>query len=350
MDNLFIKTRTAIIVLALLITSGPVTYLEQTVSAGDLTNRSIRLSSSTAGATTSHRASFTISTTANMGSIEFEYCSNTPFVGTVCTAPTGLDLSSVSLTNQIGESGFTIDPSSTANRIIITRPSALSAAPVLASYTFNGAINPTIVNTTTFVRMSTFASTDATGPRTDYGSAAFAVNNGISVEAFVPPYLTFCVGLTVGSRCKTSAGNFINLGELSKTSPKFSTSQFSGATNDPGGYSTFLAGNTMTSGTNFIPAMKTKSISSPGVSQFGLNVVDNSNPDVGKNPQGIGSIVAANGYKTPNQFKFANEVVAYTTNSTEFNVVTVSYLVNASTEQKPGIYSTTITYIATAAF
>lgn len=349
MSNFFKKINSLSLILFSVMLIGP-TYFTNTASAGELTNRSIKLSSSVAGVTTNHEFRFTVSTDGNIGSIEFEYCSNSPFVGTACTAPTGLDLTGVTLTDQVGESGFLIDPSSTVNRVVVTRAPGFVSSPIDLGYTLTGVINPTTVKSTTFVRVSTFASTDATGPRIDYGSSAFSINDGISVNAFVPPHLTFCTGITVGSRCTSSTGNFINLGELSKTSPKFSTSQFSGATNDPGGYSTFLAGSTMTSGTNFIPALKVKTPSLPGVSQFGVNVVSNSNPSVGSNPQGIGGIIAANDYKTPNQFKFANEVLAYTTHSTEFNVVTVSYLVNASQEQKPGVYSTTVTYIATAAF
>jgi hypothetical protein len=94
----------------------------------------------------------------------------------------------------------------------------------------------------------------------------------------------------------------------------------------------------------------TPGASVPGASQFGLNLVGNSTPNVGQNRTGGGTAVPTSGYGDPNKFKFENGIIAATANSTNFNVFTVSYIVNVSNNQKPGIYSTTVTYIATAAF
>jgi len=338
------------IMASLLIAAAPLILVVKFVQADSLISRSVTIGSSMAGANTFHRYDFTLPTAGTLGSIELEYCSNTPFVGTACTAPTGLDMTGATLAAQSGATGFSIDSSSNANRIVLTRTPSANLALQTVSYQLNNAINNTDTNSTVYVRLSTFATNDATGARTDEGAVAFSTAPGVTVAGYVPPYLTFCTGLTVALDCSSSNGDFINLGELSSKSPKVATSQYSGATNDPGGFSTTLAGTTMTSGNNIIPALGAIDGSQPGSSQFGINLRANSNPSVGKARAGIGTSVATSGYNTQNQFKFANQVISNSVKSTDFNRFTVSYMVNISTNQPAGVYASTLTYIAVAAF
>ena len=349
MEMRWLKNRVLALTLAVMLSVLPFFYT-QTAVAERLINRSIRLSSSKASASTSHRLSFTVPTAGNIGSIAFEYCSNTPLLELSCTAPNGLDVSLASIDSQSGITGFTVHGLTTANKLLISRTPAAIPASQPAVYDFGNVVNPSDVNVPTFVRISTFASDDGTGPAIDTGAVVFVINPEFTVEAFVPPFLTFCAAITVSVNCTAASGNFINLGELSKTSANFSTSQYAGATNDPGGYSTYLAGTTLSSGINTIPPLISPSLSAPGTSQFGINLVSNSKPDVGQNRTGGGTATPAAGYNSPNQFKFEEGIISSTANSTNFNVFTVSYLVNVSNDQKPGIYTTTVTYIATAAF
>lgn len=324
-------------------------FLAANTTASPLTSKSITVGSSLPSATTTHTIRFNIPTVSSIGSIEFEYCTNTPFEGTPCTAPVGLNLSGVSLASQTGETGFSIDPASTANRIVLTRPASLTSIGT-ATYRFTNAVNQSAPNSYAYVRISTFASLDATGPRTDTGAVAYSTSQALSVNGYVPPYLTFCVGITVSLNCTSINGEFNGFGELSKTSPNFASSQFSIATNDPSGYTTSVFGLTMTSGTNIIPALTVPTASQPGVSQFGINLRSNTNPSVGANPSGLGTGSIATGYNVPNQFKFANGIVASSALPSNFNLFTVSYLINVGPSQKPGIYSTTMTYVASVAF
>lgn len=317
--------------------------------AAQLNNRSITVGSSAPSAVTTHKFDFIIPSVSSLGSIEFEYCSNSPFVGAVCTAPGGFSASTVLLTAQTGETGFTIDPVSTANRIVVSRTAALSSA-IPVSYTFSNITNQNMADQTVYVRISTFASMDGTGSRTDDGSVVYSTARGVSVTAFVPPYLTFCVGVVVALNCSSASGSQLSFGEFSTRQTKFLTSQFSVATNDANGYGTSINGTTMTSGNNIIPALNSPQNSSAGVGQFGMNLKANSNPAVGANPAGIGSAIISPNYNVTNQFYFGNEVVVSSPTSTEFNLMTTSYIVNINESQKPGVYSTTLTYIATAAF
>lgn len=318
------------------------------VEAALLANRSVKISNSTPGAQAQYLFNFSVPAASNLGSIEFEFCDNNPLVGQPCTPPTGFSLSSAVLSAQTGETGFVIDGTSTVNRLVLSRaPGVSSAVPV--SYTIDNVTNPSVIKTA-YVRLSTFASSDATGPRTDSGGVAFSMANSFLVQSYVPPYLTFCVGVTISSNCSTTTGDYLNFGELSSKQTKFLSSQFAVATNDFTGYSATVAGITMTSGNNTIPALGSPTVSKAGVSQFGMNLRANSSPSVGSEPTGFGTAVIAPDFAQTNQFAFKNAVVVSSAMTTDFNVFTVSYIVNVAADQHPGVYSTTLTYIATASF
>lgn len=314
-----------------------------------LTSRSVIIGNSAPSATTTHNFGFTLSSVSIVGSIELEYCSNSPITGDSCTAPAGFSTTSAVLQSQTGETGFIINPASSANRIVLSRPPTPAAA-IPVTYNFSNITNQNAPNSTVYVRIATYASNDATGPRTDEGAVAFATVSNISVAGYVPPYLTFCTGVTVALNCSSTNGSFLNFGELSSSQARYLSSQFSVATNDPGGYSTTVNGPTMTSGNNLISSLSTPRSSQPGTSQFGMNLRANSNPPVGSDPSGVGTGAISGGFNNPNQFYFNNQVVAQSTSSSDFNAFTVSYLVNINRGQRPGVYSTTLTYIASAAF
>lgn len=339
-----------IIMASLLLAATPLILFTEVAKADPLLSRSVTIGDSQASANTFHRFDFVIPTANTLGSIEFEYCSNTPFVGTTCTAPNGLSLSGAVLASQTGATGFSIDGSSTTNKIVLTRSPSANLALQTASYRFNSVINNSDPNSTVYVRVSTFASNDASGPRTDSGSVLFSTALGVTVEGYVPPYLTFCTGITVAINCSSQSGDYINFGELSSQTPRLGTSQYSGSTNDPGGFTTTVTGTTMTSGNQVIPALSSPKASNPGSSQFGINLRANSSPSVGKNKTGVGSSTAKSDYNNQNKFKFASQVISQSTKSTDFNRFTVSYLVNISPDQAPGVYVATMTYIAVAAF
>lgn len=319
-----------------------------TKAAPELSSRSVTIGTSRPGSISTYRFNFTVQSVANLGSMEFEFCINSPLVGNPCTPPLGFSASVATLNAQSGETGFSIDAASSINRIVISRPAAMSSS-VPVSYTFGNITNPSDVGTA-YVRIATYSSMDGTGPRTDEGGVAFSMVNGIAVASYVPPYLTFCVGVTVAGDCSSANGQSLNFGELVSNKPSFLTSQFAVATNDFTGYSATVNGVTMTSGTNVIPGLGIPQGSQTGVSQFGMNLRSNTNPAVGGDPSGIGTSSIAPDYAQPNSFVFKNQVVTTSNTSTDFNLFTVSYLVNVASSQPPGVYNTTLTYIATASF
>lgn len=320
--------------------------------ADDVLNRYIRLGSSFTSEVTDHEFGFDTVTPGNIGSVGFLYCSNSPLFDDPCTPPAGMDATNAVIDSETGLSGFAVSGSTTASHLIITRAPAFEA-PVSAAFNFDDITNPSTPQSVNFVRISVYDNVDGTGAVLDQGSVAFNLEDPFAVQAFVPPYLTFCVGVTVELNCSNASGFLGDFGEFSPVTPRTVTTQFSAATNDPTGYNTFVTGQTMTSGANIIPALAAATSSQPGISQFGINLRQNTNPPVGANVQ---SGAVANGgvdpdYNTPNQFKYiSGDRIAGSSMSTGFNRYTVAYLVNVSSDQKPGVYASTFNYTAIASF
>jgi hypothetical protein len=325
--------------------------LEARGKALHLQNHSVKVSTSIISAVANYDFTFTYPSAGVVGSVVFQYCDSGALIDMPCNAPAGLDTSSASLVSQTGNVGFSIDTlNSTANKIVLTRVPA-AAATIPSAYSFDNITNPSTPNATTYVRITTYASMDGTGPNTDDGAVAFATVSPFEVSAVVPPYLKLCVGIVVTDNCSTVSGDNLDLGVLSATSSKFGTSEFSAGTNSFTGYNIYTLGTTMTSGNNIIPAINPAGSSQAGISQFGLNLRANTKPPVGEDPQGAGTGAPIAGYNTSNIFKFQNgENIVSSSSSTDFSKMTVSYVVNINNNQPPGIYSTTVTYLAVGNF
>lgn len=316
-----------------------------------LTTRSFRLSTANQSVIASYDFNFTTTGTTTLGSITFSFCGDSPLPSSSCGAPSGLDLSNAIITTQLGETGFSIDKSlSSSNEIVITR----TAAPISQTqdeYTFGNVLNPDTIGEY-FVRVATFASNDASGPESDFGGFAFDIYNSFPVSAEVPPYLTFCVGTTIADYdCSTATGNYIDFGELSSAHPSTGTTQAVAATNAQTGYNISVLGDTLTSGNNIVDALAQNTTSQAGTNQFGINLRANSNPAVGQDSVGTGSGAVMPNYALPNSFRFVSgEAVANANVPEGDRKYTVSYIVNVSPNQPPGVYVTTLTYVCLANF
>jgi hypothetical protein len=319
--------------------------------AQDLTNRSVLISTATPSASASESFSMIINSAASVGSIVFQYCTNSPWQGDPCTPPAGLDVSGASLTQQTGNIGFSIDTTdSNSSQLVLTRPPA-AAISVPSSYVFANTTNPSGTNQTVYVRLSTYASTDGTGSLIDKGSVAFSTQANFTVGAFVPPFIELCVGLSVAPDCSSASGDSIDLGVLSSKVTSDATSQYAAGTNDVDGYNTYLLGSTMTSGNNVIPSVTAPTPNRPSIGEFGLNLRKNNGPVVGQDPTGVGTAVPATDYNSPDLYSFEpGALLSSSQLSTDFNRMTASYIVNVDPNQPAGVYDTTLTYLATVDF
>jgi hypothetical protein len=318
------------------------------IQALELASRSLDVNSSLLLANTTHTFSFTFPDNSLTGSIVFEYCTS-PLAQVVCNRPTGLDVSQATLQSQVGETGFGIE-SQNANEITLSRP-PVSASNDAVQYVFNNVINPDLSAGTFYVRISTYSTSDGSGSSTDYGAVVSSTTNAVNVNTEVPPILDFCAGQNVTGNCVDTTGSFIQFGNLSKVATSSGTSQLAAGTNASSGLVITANGPTMTSGNDTITALSLPTGSRAGTSQFGINLRANAVPSIGSDYTGSGVIVPTGSYSIPNQFKFqSGDVIASSPGPSNFNTLTISYIVNISPSQTIGIYDTTITYICTASF
>lgn len=172
-------------------------------------------------------------------------------------------------------------------------------------------------------------------------SGSYKINSGWQATWDYPPGFSFAIN-----------DNDAALGTLSTTAAATDTTTFSVSTNAAAGYVVSISGNTLTSvtGPDNIDALASPAASSPGSEQFGINLVDNSSPDVGANPSG-GSGTAATDYDTANNFKFVSgDTIAQNNIYSPNTTFTISYVGNMSNITVAGNYAATLTLIATGKF
>jgi hypothetical protein len=203
------------------------------------------------------------------------------------------------------------------------------------------------------VRLKTFTSTNATGPQLDFGSMRAQITEGVILETQVPPMLIFCLAQEVAYNCTgTNEIYYSDLGQLSPSSTLTAQSQMAVGTNATDGFAITVNGTTMSAGTNIIEPLEQPTPSQQGQNQFGINLVANSSPLVGIDPEGEwANAVASADYGQPDRYKFqSGDIVAYSPNVSLMKKFTVSYIVNSSPNLKPGVYTTTINFIASGRF
>ena len=363
--------------------------------AAQITSRSLRLSSSANGnvavgnpgeggngSKARHTFTFTEGTTgASVGSIEFLYCT-TPLPGTTCTAPTGLDASTVTTVAGTTAGEWTIG-TSTASRFRLTRAGGAGTITDTQNLAFgNGNTgtdyvkNPTTDNEDFFVRITTFSDTGFT-TAVDQGTVANSTAEQIEVTAKVQETLNFSVGTTATTAnitCDPLTGSALALGDgegvLSFQQSYDAHSYFRVSTNANVGTAIYYSGDTLKYGSESIDATDavTPEASNYGEEQFGLAINSDQGPGGGgtADQYTFNSLVAQAPYDNGDgtitdggSATFAYDVTSLTTpkmiadsSSQPVNKTitcdtgAVRYLGNISTTTAPGVYTTTLTYIA----
>ena len=308
------------------------------------------MNSSEPGDTTFYRISFRYMSPTPVGSVEMLFCID-PIPYHPCVPPEGLDVSTAILAQQEGEVGFELQDKST-NRLVLSR---ISMEPVnhRSAYTLDSITNTTNPDQAFAIRLKTFWSTDASGVQTDFGSIRGQVTEGIEIAAQVPPMLIFCLAQQVDYNCiDTNKVTYSDMGLLSPEQPLTAQSQMAVGTNASGGFVIIADGSPVSAGTNVIESLEQPSPSIPGSNQFGINLVENTDPAVGLNPEGEwANAVVEPGYDQPNMYKFKpGDIVASSPNVSLMKKFTVSYILNSSPDLRPGVYTTTVNFIASGRF
>ena len=164
-------------------------------SAAQVTERSVELSSSSAG---TEGASYLVKFKAvqSAGAVVLDFCANTPLIDSPCTAPTGFNVASATTTT----SGFTVAPTTAGGNHTVALTGTVAAG-ASVELRLNGVDNPTAAGPL-YVRIVSYDNeTNAlayesenlkTGVR-DQGSAAISITNTVGVSGAVMESMTFCV-------------------------------------------------------------------------------------------------------------------------------------------------------------
>lgn len=315
-------------------------------------NRSLFMNSVIPGATTSYKISLDYMTPEPVGSLDMQFCMS-PIPYDPCEKPQGLDITHATLSEQTGETGFNLQVISDTHIILSRTSEMIAGAGSKSSYTLNNIVNPVDLPQAFSIRLKSHASTNATGPLIDFGSVRGDVGDGITIMTQVPPMLIFCAAEEVDENCfSTNKNYYTDMGTLSKDGTLTAQSQFAVGTNATAGFVVTANGNPLTAGTNVIDGIASPSESRTGRNQFGINLVQNSELNVGHDPEGIwANAVPAPDYAQPNIFKYqSGDIIASSPNVSLIKKFTVSYVVNVSPSLKAGVYTTTINYIASGRF
>ncbi|MGB4758601.1 MAG: hypothetical protein WBP26_00945 [Candidatus Saccharimonadales bacterium] len=293
--------------------------------------------------------------TASVGSVRMEFCDD-PVPYLPCTPPVGLNVVNAVLSSQTGETGFSINYQ-TNNDIMLSRTPAPTGTQQ-NTYVLDNVQNPTQAETF-YIRLTSYASNDPhpeldRSNYIDYGGVVSSTTHNIGLYSQVAPELIFCLSFSIPQfNCSTTAGgNFVDFGELETDQTYATQTQLVARTNIADGYSISVHGAGVTSGNKSIPSLTVPTLSAAGNSQFGINVVANSSPSVGNDQDGPGPTATINSdYAINDHFLFRSGDTIISTNSvSNYKRYTVSYLLNRSPNQLPGIYATTLTYICSGNF
>lgn len=342
------------------------------VWAGQVTSRSIQMSSSAASAAnTQYKVTFTLASTSTpIGGVVVDFCMNSPLAGDSCTTTNGANASGTSVNSQAGISGYAVDGASTANSVRLTNgtpatPSPSTVSFVLGNGTSNGITNPTTVGTF-YARIYTYATQSAAQSHSvaspsgyvDYGGVALSTVNQLSITAKVQESLTF--NLSASSLALGDSN-----GVLASTASTYTnTVDFNLASNAQGGVSVRMKGDTLKSGSNSITAhgggtSKTcvADVATTSVEQFGMRI---SVAGSGVSPSTNTSTSAAYGCSS-GQHNFWTDttdgtlstyggLIATTSGATDLSATTMEFAAKAASTTEAGIYTTTLTFIATGVY
>lgn len=335
--------------------------------------RSIQLSSTANAATNvAYKVNFTtVTDNQTVGSVVVEFCDNSPIIGDTCTAGVGfLDSNFASLTvnNITGNiTGLTVDTTnSTANRVVLTRTAAAVANSAvsftLGNGTTNGFTNPANSNTTFYARVMTFTNTTGTPPSgdennaTDAGGIALSTASQLFVTAKVQESLEFCVYTDVD--CATG-GTAVALGDpngvlASNSTTYTANASFDIASNAVSGVVVRLKGDTLKSGVYSIAAAGAACLLDPtstATEMFGLRMATLGSGTVATAPYDC--ISGRHGFDTnatTGTTSMFGQQIANTTGATDTTTSAIEFAAKSANTSEAGVYTTTLTLIATATY
>lgn len=389
--NRYTKKVAAILTATALALAPLMALAPQSASAGQVTARSIKLSTSStaaSAATTAYSFLFTTTSTYTGKGIVVDFCSNSPIIGdTTCTAPTGFSLASATITTNsapMNSSAWTIGTLNTNRTLTLTNATGVAFTnATIADFTINLVQNPTTactgVNCTFYARIYTYttstapalytvANPDAGTTHTDDGGVAISTANQVTVTAKVQESLLFCVFTSAGPGCSGSTVAGIPLGDangvLSGTTTSYvgaTTAKLGLASNASTGVTVNAKGVTLTSPgaftidpTNAGAGTCFADSATSSLEQYGFRVTAAVGGTGTQNLDAGYSCASVNhSWDTTNLATTYGDRVMYTSGpNTEAatTAVGVEFQAKSSTASEPGVYTSTMTFIATGIY
>ncbi len=355
---------------AVLATAALTTLLPARADAyGALGSRSISMSdTANAANNAAYQVNFSTVTGGQViGSVVIKFCGNSPIIGDSCSAPTGFNTNyaTLSLNTVTGNiTGLSIDTTnSTSNKIILTRTAAAVAngavSLTLGNGTSNGITNPANDNTSFYARILTYVNTtgndggNESANSTDAGGVALSTASQLNVTAKVQETLTFCV--YTGADC-TTGGTAIALGDgngvLASTSTTYTgNAYYDLASNAFGGVSVKMKGNTLKSGAFTITpngASCTADVATTSVEQFGLRLSSLGAAQTATAPYDC--TTAHHGFDLTNTNTVYGQEIGKTTGASDVSSTQLEFAAKSAGTTEAGVYTTTLTLIATATY
>jgi hypothetical protein len=368
------------------------------------------MSNSAANATgVTYTISFKTATGGNpLEGIVIDFCDNSPLINTACTYTSGLN-GSINLTSVSWTSGsITGTPDTNTTHWVINNTSPLLilsdtnaaetgsnvSAGTTITIVMTGFQNPnysactggTPPNCTFYARILTYntnwpvanytpTNIGVVTPLLDEGGVAISTNQTITITSKVQEQLTFCV--FTGASCSAGGGSVLlgdTQGVLYTTGPFVDkTTTYTISTNAINGLTIRMLGNTLTSGTNTINAIGgTATTSALGTSQFGLcnwissmttmtlTVASPYNGTYCSTVTQTAGTGSTGGLGSGANFAFDTTQTTTTYGATLASAAAsasagsatgiIAFLGNTSVTQPAGLYTTTITLVATATY
>lgn len=192
-----------------------VTMLPVAVSADQLQQRSVQLSSASVSAEgVTYRVGFTAHKDA--GAFVIDFCRNTPLIGQACEAPSGLNVSNAASNTP----GFTAASAASGSSTIVVTGVISEDAEIkveLAGITnpsAEGQLYARIITYETAAQAQAYTAENIGVGVVDSGSAAIAITPTIGVAGLVSETVTFCVSATqIGAGCADATPPNVRLGE-----------------------------------------------------------------------------------------------------------------------------------------
>lgn len=373
--------------MAALIVSMTGQFLPASVSAGQVTSRSITMSSSAASATSvTYTVTFTPATSISHPDVILDFCSNDPLIGDSCTATAGTDVPDFT---SAAASGWTVSTIGSNRGIKLTTSSVDFTAATPTTITVTGVTNPS--DTASFYgRILTYptgtagaATSVSPGSYTDYGGVALSTAANISITSKVFETLSYCV---FQSSCGTPPN--LTLGDATTGALDVSnayvnnSAQYTIATNAASGAAVVMRGTTLcrsstpsncNTGSSSVYTITgiggTSATSSTGSEQFGF-CVDTTGATGGLAAQApyndtinnCHSGLSTGTYSGTSKFGFNDSTASGGTNNASGSSVltstgaissytgTFAFLGNISATTEAGIYTTSLNTVATGTF